>query len=53
MLRAMKQERFAPSRKKVMSMSPRLMSKVARHRKMLQTIRGGHRHMTGMRRGMK
>jgi hypothetical protein len=53
MLRAMKQERFAPSRKKVMAMSSKLMGKATRHRKMLQTIRGGHRHMIGNRRGMK
>ncbi|MBF0293295.1 MAG: hypothetical protein HQK86_14175 [Nitrospinae bacterium] len=54
MLRAVKQERFAPSHKKVMAMSPKLMmGKAMRHRKMLQTIRGGHRHMTGNRRGMK
>jgi hypothetical protein len=34
-------------------MSPKLMGKAVRHRKMLQTIRSGHRHMTGNRRGMK
>lgn len=53
MLRAVKQERFAPSHKKMTVMSPKLMGKAVRHRKMLQTIRGGHRHMIGNRRGMK
>jgi hypothetical protein len=53
MQRTITRVRFSPSRKKAMSMSPKLMGKATRHRKMLQTIRGGHRHMIGNRKGMK
>ncbi len=53
MLKAVREARVSPSRKKVMMMSSKLMGKSIRHRKMLQTIRGGHRHMIGNRRGMK
>lgn len=53
MLKAMREDRCSPSRKKVMMTPSKLMGKAVRHRKMLQTIRGGHRHMIGNRRGMK
>jgi hypothetical protein len=54
MLKAVREEKFSPLRKKTMTMMmTKLMGKATRHRKMLQTIRGGHRHMIGNRRGMK